>query len=940
MLLLPCALIGGAVAARYLAEGFIADKLTEEAKARGVTTSWESLELGYDLRLVIKGLAASKGDDLLMTLEEAHIEWDFDDLLSGRRAPRGITLSGLDLRVDPAALRASGVSATAEGSPPGEGQERGLMDKIAPLFETAVVLERARVQARGLPGPTPEVLLTDLSMKASPSDGDRWKGEAVGVCERGCGAGPQEVKASALWGMLGLELKATLERPVTVEVPLPGQEGLTPVTVAGVDALLPRHGGRPTLGALGVALPIDQRGLLGSARIERVEVELPEGGGLPKRVALQRPLIELERPANPAPQQELLRAERPKVRMPALVPEVSTRARLLAALPAPSEILAIRDKILPLLDKIEVEDGALRVREAGGRELLALKGVQIRHDGEAVRVALSDRGGEISATLVAGTDTIAVDLDGVSIDRAEQLQDHVDQLKTRKRWRLEGTLNGRLRVRFGGEAFKAAPMTYIEDRGQVGGFHVEGALELSGGLLYVKGLSPGPIDGQRARIAFNASYQPPGPEGQSDRLTARSVKVELPSRGHEGRWAEARAEVEVEHVLDGESTEIAARLWVPSLDCGVAFGAIPKGMLPNLHDQLKASGAFAPDLTFQINVANPYGLEMDLKGLPGDCALASLGKFSPDYLKDDFAQEVREGVSRSGILVGPDSGSYVKIYNVPDYVRAITYMTEEGGFYKSAGFSLNLIKRAVRLNVHKGRYAYGGSTISQQLVKNLFMTRQKTLSRKLEEAFIVWRMEEVLTKDRILELYLNCIEYGPNIYGIKRAAQFYFGKQPAQLDPIEGAFLAAIKPSPLVGMNFMGPGHTPAIGWWYDRMEGLVRGMNRRGIIGLDQLKAVEPFIVFFRSFSGDRNLFREQVRRQRAGLSGLAVPEGEPADQVAAQTANKPANKPAAQAANKPADKPADQATRQGDKKPAPQTSPLPANARRYRLEELPPGP
>ena len=226
-------------------------------------------------------------------------------------------------------------------------------------------------------------------------------------------------------------------------------------------------------------------------------------------------------------------------------------------------------------------------------------------------------------------------------------------------------------------------------------------------------------------------------------------------------------------------------------------------------------------------------------------------------------------------MIGPESGSYVKLNLIPAYVRALTYMTEEGGFYRSSGFSLSLIKRAVRLNLDRERYAYGGSTLSQQLVKNLFMTRQKTLSRKLEEAFIVWKMEEVLTKDRILELYLNSIEYGPDLYGIRRAARFYFGKMPSQLTPIEGAFLAALKPSPLVGMNFMGAGHTPISGWWYDRLEGLVRGMYRRGMMSKAQFEASEPFIVFFRTFGGSRKKFREDAIKRRAEMLGEVSAKG-----------------------------------------------------------------
>ena len=98
----------------------------------------------------------------------------------------------------------------------------------------------------------------------------------------------------------------------------------------------------------------------------------------------------------------------------------------------------------------------------------------------------------------------------------------------------------------------------------------------------------------------------------------------------------------------------------------------------------------------------------------------------------------------------------------------------------------DLIAKALRLDLHKERFVYGGSTITQQLVKNLFLTREKTLSRKLEELIISWQMERHFSKEELLTFYLNVIEYGPDLYGIRRAAAFYFGKAPAHLTPAEG----------------------------------------------------------------------------------------------------------------------------------------------------------
>jgi monofunctional biosynthetic peptidoglycan transglycosylase len=90
----------------------------------------------------------------------------------------------------------------------------------------------------------------------------------------------------------------------------------------------------------------------------------------------------------------------------------------------------------------------------------------------------------------------------------------------------------------------------------------------------------------------------------------------------------------------------------------------------------------------------------------------------------------------------------------------------------------------------------GASTITQQMVKNVFLSESRTIWRKAHEIILSQKVEKVLTKDRILETYLNCIEYGPGIYGIKKAALYYFKKVPSALTPREGAFLAMLLPSP------------------------------------------------------------------------------------------------------------------------------------------------
>jgi monofunctional glycosyltransferase len=122
-------------------------------------------------------------------------------------------------------------------------------------------------------------------------------------------------------------------------------------------------------------------------------------------------------------------------------------------------------------------------------------------------------------------------------------------------------------------------------------------------------------------------------------------------------------------------------------------------------------------------------------------------------------------------------------------------VSEDWAFYQHSGYDVNQIKEAAE-EVIEGERTRGASTISQQLVKNIFLSPDKELSRKAKELGISVYMERNLSKEKILETYLNVIEFGPGVYGIKAAAQHYFKKEPKDLNAKEGAFLAMLLPNP------------------------------------------------------------------------------------------------------------------------------------------------
>ena len=139
---------------------------------------------------------------------------------------------------------------------------------------------------------------------------------------------------------------------------------------------------------------------------------------------------------------------------------------------------------------------------------------------------------------------------------------------------------------------------------------------------------------------------------------------------------------------------------------------------------------------------------------------------------------------------------WIPLNQVPrDAVNAVI-VAEDGTFWQHSGFDWYEFRESLERNVEEGRAVRGASTISQQLVKNLFLSSSKNPLRKLKEWVLTWYLERRLSKSRILELYLNVIEWGEGIYGIEAASRYYFGKSAGDLGREEAARLAAIIPNP------------------------------------------------------------------------------------------------------------------------------------------------
>jgi hypothetical protein len=167
-------------------------------------------------------------------------------------------------------------------------------------------------------------------------------------------------------------------------------------------------------------------------------------------------------------------------------------------------------------------------------------------------------------------------------------------------------------------------------------------------------------------------------------------------------------------------------------------------------------------------------------------------------LRGDFVHElVAPGGERVRIDVASGSPDFVARAELPPLFVKALLIAEDSAFFSHHGLDLTELPKALAANWAEGGAVRGASTITQQLAKNLFLTREKSLKRKLQELPLAFLLEAALGKDRILEIYVNVIEWGPGVYGLRPAARYYFGKEPGALSPKETAFLVVMIPGPV-----------------------------------------------------------------------------------------------------------------------------------------------
>ena len=159
--------------------------------------------------------------------------------------------------------------------------------------------------------------------------------------------------------------------------------------------------------------------------------------------------------------------------------------------------------------------------------------------------------------------------------------------------------------------------------------------------------------------------------------------------------------------------------------------------------------------------------------------------------------------------------------------------TEDAAFHRHAGFDAEAIRNSVRENLRARKFVRGASTISMQLAKNLYLGRGKTVSRKLQEAFLTAYLEQELTKRQLLELYFNVVELGPAVYGVRAGAEHQFHTSPSRLSVSQAFYLMSILPKPSAVHAGAGGAVTPG---YVSHLRRLMKNAHRRKLLADDEL--------------------------------------------------------------------------------------------------------
>ena len=265
---------------------------------------------------------------------------------------------------------------------------------------------------------------------------------------------------------------------------------------------------------------------------------------------------------------------------------------------------------------------------------------------------------------------------------------------------------------------------------------------------------------------------------------------------------------------------------VAETPCAAALAAVPDGLRQSLAG-FGVDGAAGGSLALTFDRSDPdtthLAIDLDVER----CRVLDEPALSdPMRLAAPFDLALPDGTTHR-VGDGPD---HVRLSRLPRHVAGAFVASEDARFFRHRGFDPEQIERSLAIDLDSGKLLRGGSTISQQLVKNVFLGPERTLARKLQEAVLTWRMEARLDKKVILERYLDLIELGEGVRGVGAAARYWFARPAEKLSVRQAAFLAALTPAPRTFSRMVraSGGLAPEVA---DRVDIVLRAMRVAGVI-------------------------------------------------------------------------------------------------------------
>lgn len=377
-------------------------------------------------------------------------------------------------------------------------------------------------------------------------------------------------------------------------------------------------------------------------------------------------------------------------------------------------------------------------------------------------------------------------------------------------------------------AFDSIAFSLEEHPGQSGQRMLEGSASVAGLEIFHQALSPDTILLNRGQLDYTVCV-----EKQAFVLDSLSEVTVNELQFHpyvrlekNGRW------------------HLTASVHKEPFPSSQLFASLPAGLFHHVHG-LRTTGNLKYDLRVDIdwNCLDSLRFSSDLVGQGfriTDYGNTGLGRMNEEFEYTAYEHDMPVRT----FAIGPSNPNFRSLERISPLLQMAILQSEDGGFFYHQGFLPGAIQEALAYDLQVGRFARGGSTISMQLVKNIFLNRHKNIARKLEEALLVWLIENqrITSKERMYEVYLNIVEWGPLVYGACEASRFYFDKEPSDLTVNEAIFLASIIPKPKHFRSVFNPDATlkeNQAGYF----QLLAKRLLVKGVITAEQAEAVAPVI-------------------------------------------------------------------------------------------------